>query len=314
MTSRATPIVLHAPALAADPAAAPGFGRWLVSRRAWLASERAPVHIFAALWAATVALPIAISVIVSLLNSHGMRIQWTISLHAYRDIIETGRWQVLVRTATAAAIVTAICLLVGFPFALWLAKRAKSQKLIQFVWMCLTVPFFLDPSARTLVWRGVLGSTGLINTALMKLHLVSAPIDWLLFSDFSVYLGLVGPYFPNMVMPIYLAILLIDNDLIQASADLGATPAQTLRNVIIPLAMPGIVAGVIFTFVPVMGDSIVPTLLGGGKKEFLADTVMSLSTAMNYSGSAAFATIILALTGLLALLFVLFRRRTGATA
>jgi ABC-type spermidine/putrescine transport system permease subunit I len=79
--------------------------------------------------------------------------------------------------------------------------------------------------------------------------------------------------------------------------------------VIIPLAMPGIIAGIIFTFVPVMGDSIVPAILGGGKKEYLADTVMSLSTAMNYAGAAAFATIIMAVTGLLGAIFLLFRRR-----
>jgi ABC-type spermidine/putrescine transport system permease subunit I len=210
---------------------------------------------------------------------------------------------------TAAANVTAICLLAGFPIALWLAKRARSGRLIRVVWMLLTVPFFLDPSARTLVWRGVLGSTGVVNMALMRLHLVDRPVEWLLFSDFSVYLGLIGPYFPNMVMPVYLSIALIDDSLIQASADLGATGAQTLRNVIIPLAMPGILAGIIFTFVPVMGDSIVPAILGGGKKEYLADTVMSLSTAMNYAGAAAFATIIMAVTGLLGAIFLLFRRR-----
>jgi ABC-type spermidine/putrescine transport system permease subunit I len=285
-----------------------------VSRRAsairgWLTSERAPVHAFAVVWAAGVVAPIAISIVFSLLRAHGLRIQWQLSLRAYSDIFESGRWDVVVRTMTAAAIVTAICLAAGFPFALWLAKRAKSERLIRIVWMLLTIPFFLDPSARTLVWRGVLGSTGLINIALMRLHLVDAPVEWLLFSDFSVYLGLIGPYFPNMVMPVYLSIVLIDDALIQASADLGATAAQTLRNVIIPLAMPGIIAGIIFTFVPVMGDSIVPAILGGGKKEYLADTVMSLSTAMNYAGAAAFATILMAVTALLGGLFLLFRRR-----
>jgi ABC-type spermidine/putrescine transport system permease subunit I len=283
--------------------------RWAVAARSWFVSERGPVHIFAIVWAIGVLVPVIISVFFSLLKARGLHIEWVVSLHAYRDIIESGRWEVVVRTLTAAASVTVICLAVGFPFALWLAKRARSEKLIQFVWMALTVPFFLDPSARTLVWRTVLGSTGLINAGLMKLHLIDAPLQWLLFSDFSVYLGLIGPYFPNMVMPIYLAILLIDNDLIQASADLGATPATTLRNIIIPLAMPGIIAGIIFTFVPVMGDSIVPSILGGGKKEYLADSVMSLSTAMNYAGAAAFATIILTLTALLLGLFLLFRNR-----
>jgi ABC-type spermidine/putrescine transport system permease subunit I len=285
------------------------FTRWVAGARSWFVSERSPVHVFAIVWAIGVLVPVVISVFFSLLKARGLHIEWAVSLHAYRDIIESGRWEVVVRTLTAAASVTAICLAVGFPFALWLAKRARSEKLIQFVWMALTVPFFLDPSARTLVWRTVLGSTGLINAGLMKLHLTDAPLQWLLFSDFSIYLGLIGPYFPNMVMPIYLAILLIDNDLIQASADLGATPATTLRNIIIPLAMPGIIAGIIFTFVPVMGDSIVPNILGGGKKEYLADSVMSLSTAMNYAGAAAFATIILTLTALLLGLFLLFRNR-----
>jgi ABC-type spermidine/putrescine transport system permease subunit I len=115
-----------------------------------------------------------------------------------------------------------------------------------------------------------------------------------------------------MVMPIYLAILLIDNDLLQASADLGASPSATLRHIVIPLAMPGIAAGLIFTFVPVMGDSVVPTILGGGKKEYLADAVMSLSTSMNYSGAAAFATIILTTTAILLPLFWLARNRAAA--
>ena len=284
-------------------------GRRASAMRVWLTSERAPVHAFAVVWAAAVVAPIAISIVFSFLQAHGLRIQWALSLRAYSDIFESGRWDVVVRTMTTAAIVTAICLAAGFPFALWLAKRAKSERLIRIVWMLLTIPFFLDPSARTLVWRGVLGSTGLVNIMLMRLHLVDAPVEWLLFSDFSVYLGLIGPYFPNMVMPVYLSIVLIDDALIQASADLGATAAQTLRHVIIPLAMPGIIAGIIFTFVPVMGDSIVPAILGGGKKEYLADTVMSLSTAMNYGGAAAFATIIMAITGLLGGLFLLFRRQ-----
>jgi ABC-type spermidine/putrescine transport system permease subunit I len=207
--------------IAVGPARVKGISWCSSPVRRWLGSERAPVDIFALVWTAGVVAPIAISIFFSLLHAHGLRIQWTLSLRAYGDIFESGRWDVVVRTMTAAAIVTAICLLAGFPFALWLAKRARSERLIRFVWMLLTVPFFLDPSARTLVWRGVLGSTGVVNMALMRLHLVDRPVEWLLFSDFSVYLGLIGPYFPNMVMPVYLSIVLIDDSLIQASADLG---------------------------------------------------------------------------------------------
>jgi spermidine/putrescine transport system permease protein len=271
----------------------------LPSRLSFRWSERSPVYALAALWTLGILLPTVISVVLSVLGARGVHIRWSISLDTYRELFESGRWEVVVRTMGVATLVSAICLICGFPFALWLAKRVKSPSLLQLIWMALTIPFFLDASARTIVWRAVLGTAGLVNTTLLKLHWIHSPIEWLLFSDFSVYLGLIGPYFPNMVMPIYLAIVLIDNDLLQASADLGASPAATLRNVVIPLAMPGIVAGTIFTFVPVMGDSVVPLILGGGKKEYLADAVMSLSTSMNYSGAAGFATIMLTVVGVL---------------
>jgi ABC-type spermidine/putrescine transport system permease subunit I len=286
--------------------------RWIAAVRGWLASEHSLVYAFAAIWTLGVLVPTIISVLLSVLGARGVHIKWSMSLATYRELLESGRWLVVLRTMGLAAVVSLICLVSGFPFALWLAKRARSKKLIQLIWMSLTIPFFLDPSARTIVWRTVLGSTGLINAALLKLHLINAPIEWLLFSDFSVYLGLIGPYFPNMVMPLYMAILLIDDDLLQASADLGASPAATLRHIVIPLAMPGIVAGTIFTFVPIMGDSVVPAMLGGGKKEYLADAVMSLSTSMNYSGAAALATIILTITAILLPLYWLARNRAAA--
>jgi ABC-type spermidine/putrescine transport system permease subunit I len=286
--------------------------RWIAAVRGWLASEHSLVYAFAIIWTLGVLVPTIISVLLSVLGARGVHIKWSMSLATYRELLESGRWLVVLRTMGVASVVSLICLVSGFPFALWLAKRAKSKKLIQMIWMSLTIPFFLDPSARTIVWRTVLGSTGLINAALLKLHLIHAPIEWLLFSDFSVYLGLIGPYFPNMVMPLYMAILLIDDDLLQASADLGASPAATLRHIVIPLAMPGIVAGIIFTFVPVMGDSVVPGMLGGGKKEYLADAVMSLSTSMNYSGAAALATIILTITAILLPVYWLARNRAAA--
>jgi ABC-type spermidine/putrescine transport system permease subunit I len=272
-----------------------------------------PKHIevygFGVLWALGVLVPMVFIVVLSFLKARGLRIEWVPTLQAYRDIMETDRWEVVVRTLEVGALVTLFCLLTGFPFAVWLAKGAKSPVLVQLVRIGLTVPFFLDPSARTLVWRSILGSSGLINTMLLQLHLIGEPVKWLLFSDFAVYLGLVLPYFPNMVWPVYLAVMLIDDGFLEASRDLGAGPATMLRTIIIPLAMPGVIAGLIFTFIPILGDSVVPTLLGGGEKEYLADSVMSLSTSMNYAVAEAMATIVLVLTLLLLGCFWLFRRR-----
>jgi ABC-type spermidine/putrescine transport system permease subunit I len=282
--------------------------RTAAGSRGW---EHVIVYAIAVVWGLGVLGPTLISLLLSLLGARGVHIRWSATLDAYRDILESGRWEVVLRTMGLAAFVSLICLACGFPFALWLAKRARPARLIQIIWMSLTIPFFLDPSARTIVWRTVLGTTGLVNTVLQRLHLTHAPIEWLLFSDFSVYLGLIGPYFPNMVMPIYLSILLIDDELLHASADLGASPWATLRRIVIPLAMPGIVAGVIFTFVPVMGDSVVPNILGGGNREYLADAVMSLSTSMNYSGAAALATIIVTMAAILVPLFWLARQRAA---
>jgi ABC-type spermidine/putrescine transport system permease subunit I len=274
-----------------------------VRLRLWIGTDHRAVRAFAVVWAAGVLLPMLLVIGLSFLRTRGVRIEWVLSLDAYDDILETGRWEVVLRTLRVASVVTALCLVAGFPFALWLAKRAKSGRLVNFVQLCLTVPFFLDPSARIIVWRAVLGTAGFVNAALLTLHLTTAPVEWLLFSDFAVYLGLIGPYFPNMVWPIYLAIVLIDDELLKASADLGASPAATLRYIVIPLAVPGLIAGTIFTFIPILGDSVVPTLLGGGKKEYIADSVMALSTSMNYAVAAAMAAIVLMLLGLLLILF-----------
>ncbi len=283
-----------------------GNGAWGISESARrmkrLIGGTGQARLLALLWIAGALVPLALVPVISMLHQRGLRIDAALSLQAYRDLNETGRWVVVLRTLAAAAIVTAICLLLGFPFAFWLAKRARSRVVIEAVWICLTVPFFLDPAARTLALRTLLGAEGPVNALLQALHVTREPVSWLLFSDFAVYLGLVGPYFPNMVWPIYLSLMLIGDDLIEASRDLGAGPWATLRLTVLPLALPGIVAGCVFTFVPILGDGVVPALLGGGKQEYLADTVMSLSTSMNYSGAAAVSTIVLALgAGLVAL-------------
>lgn len=264
--------------------------RWLQA----LTSERGHLTVFVVLWSAVVVLPILGVVMFSFLAGHGLQIKWELTLHAYRDIVDSGRLIVIERTLLMAAGVTLTSLVIGFPFALWLAKGLRAGLFQEAIWMALTVPFFLDPSARTLVWRSILGSDGFLNLFLVNSGLVSGPVEWLLFSPFSVFLGLLGPYFPNMVWPIYLAILLIPDDLIEACRDLGGGPAQIMRDVLIPLAVPGIVAGAIFTFIPVLGDTIAPTLLGGSK-EYLGISIASLVKTLNFAGAAAFATLVLGL-------------------
>lgn len=263
--------------------------------------EDQPVLAFGILWSVVVLVPLAGLAIWSFMTIDGFRMAFEPNLDAYRGLLASGRWEVIVRTVRIAATVTIIELLLAFPFALWLAKWARSPTLRVILLALLTVPFFLSIAARVIVWRAILGANGLVNAVLMGLGVTDAPLDWLLFSEFAVHFGMIGPYFPSMFFPIFLAVAMIDDDLLEASQDLGAGFAYTLRRVVLPLAAPGIVAGILFTFIPILGDDVVATMLGGGNVALLANSVQSLLTALNYSVAAAVSTMVLGATAVLVL-------------
>lgn len=266
----------------------------------------APLTAFWLVWGVLVLVPLLGLLAWSLLTTEGFRVALDPSLDAYLSLFGSGRWAVTARTIRIAATVTAIELVLAFPFAFWLAKGVRSPTVRALTLALLTVPFFLSISARTIVWRAVLGTNGLVNTVLLDVGVIDAPLDWLLFSEVAVHLGLVGPYFPTMALPIFLAILMIDDDLLEASRDLGASWSYTMRHVVLPLSMPGIAAGIIFTFVPMLGEDVVPTLLGGGHVQLIGASVYSLLTVLNYSVAAAISVLVLAMmaavAGLLRLL------------
>lgn len=253
------------------------------------------IVIFLLSWSFFVLIPIAGLLLWSFLTMENFRPVWDLSLQAYREVFASGRWEVTARTLGIASLVTLLEIVLALPFALWLSKGTKNMGLKITVLAALTIPFFLSLSARTIVWRALLGLHGPVNYALMASGVIDGPLDWLLFSQFSVILGLIGPYFPTMVFPLYLSINLIDDEMLAASTDLGATPGFTFWHVILPLAFPGLGAGIIFTFVPMIGDSVVPTLLGGGHVILLSASVESLLRILNYSVAAALSVVMLSI-------------------
>ena len=269
------------------------------------------VYGYMVIWVLGVMVPLLGVVVFSFFSTKGIRFVFDPTFNSYVEIAVTGRYEVALRSLRVMSTVTLIELLIAFPFALWLAKGVKSYFVKITTFTLLTVPFFLTPAARTIVWRVVLGREGLINTVLLQLGLIDSPLDWLLFSEFSIHLAFIGPYFPAMVWPIFLAMALIDGELLEASADLGGSPWHTLRYVIIPLSMPGIVAGVVFTFVPMLGDNVVPKLVGGGQIWLLGGSMYNLITAMNYSVAAAMSAIVLILMAALQVVLWLVFRRIG---
>ena len=162
------------------------------------------------------------------------------------------------------------------------------------------------------MWRSILGREGLINLLLTGLGITDHPLDWLLFSEFAIAVGSIGPYFPSMVWPLYISLSLIDDELIKASRDLGAGPLTTFRFVILPLALPGVAAGIIFTLVPLLGDNVVSPLLGGGQVLMIGEAVNGLIGVLNYAGAAAVSTLVLLVIFVLQWFFWLALRRMGS--
>lgn len=270
-----------------------------------------PLRTFILLWLLILVVPLFSLFVWSFLAMRDYAFTFELTLDAYRQIVATGRHQVVWQTLRIALTVTLILLVIAVPFALWLAKGVRSNSTKAIVLALLTVPFFLSLSARVMVLRPILSRSGPINTLLMDLGLADAPLDWLLFSEFAVHLGLLSIAFPSMVFPIYLAMMLIDDEYIDAARDLGAAPRRVFVDVILPLSLPGIIAGAIFTFVPMLGESVVAQLLGGGQVNLLGGSIASLIQVINYAVAAALAVIVLLLLGAF-LLFLRFISSRGA--
>lgn len=269
-------------------------------------AAKIPFYLFFSGWVLLLLVPVAALIMWSFLPMEDYQFVFKLSLQAYDQIVASGRDEVVWQTLRIAITITVIELAVAIPFSIWLAKSVSSPVFRAIILTLLTIPFFISIASRIMVFRPILGRSGPINTLLMDLGLIQQPLDWLLFSDFAVHLGLLGPSFSTMVLPIYLAMMLIDDELIAAARDLGAAPHKVFMDIILPLALPGIVAGIIFTFVPMLGETVVPKLLGGGNVNMLGTSLASLIQVVNYPVAAALSVIVLiliaALLGILRLL------------
>ncbi len=262
-------------------------------------------------WFWLVLLPLVLLFLFSFFDTRNFMTVYQPTLNTWVSLFQSGRFEVTLRTLRIALTVTALELLIGYPFALWLAKAGTSKATKAVVLALLTIPFFLDVSSRTIIWRAILGQSGLINTALLDLGLISTPMEWLLYSEWSVHFGMLISLFPTMVLPVYMAINVIDDSLIEASNDLGASPWQTLSRVVIPLSLPGVFAGVVFTLGPALAAWVEPSMLGGGFVNLLSNSVESAYTALKYPVVAALSTFIILLLAALLVIMLLVARRFG---
>lgn len=176
---------------------------------------------------------------------------WTadpLYIHAYLNSVLT------------ALVSTLFCLLLGYPMAYAIARTHGPWRTR--LLMMVIVPFWTSFLIRIYAWIGILKPDGVINTLLLHLGLISQPLQ-LLYTPFSVYLGMTYGYLPFMILPLYACLEKLDISLLEAAADLGAKPVWTFLRVTIPLSWPGILAGSLLVFIPACGEYVIPTLLGG---------------------------------------------------
>ena len=203
--------------------------------------------------------------------------------------------QVLFRSMRIAAGVTLLSLLLGYPVAYYMSFHAGVRK--DLLYQLVIVPLWVSYLVRGYAWKTILGSEGVLNGFLQYLHITHAPVSFFLYSPFAVVLMLTHIYTPFVFLPLYASLEHIPRNLIEASHDLGATPRETFFRVVLPLSLPGLLAGATFAFVLTLGDFLAPQLVGGPSSIMIANIVQSLfGTAYDWPLGAAISVLILALT------------------
>jgi spermidine/putrescine transport system permease protein len=231
----------------------------------------------------------------------GVELPWTVE--NYTRLWDPLYATILWRSVWIAVVSTALCLVLGFPLALFIAKSGKRKNL----YLSLVIlPFWTSYLIRTYAWVSLLRDTGNINVALQSLGLIREPLP-LLYNNGAVILGLVYAFLPFVVLPLYATLERLDPNLLEAAADLGARPFQTLLRVTLPLCAPGIRAGAILVFVPCLGTYLTSDLLGGSKTVLVGNLIQNQFT--NSADWPFGAATSLALMAIAMLLLFAVRRR-----
>jgi putative spermidine/putrescine transport system permease protein len=229
---------------------------------------------------------------------------WT--LDNFRELWHGGVYHTVAwRTISIAAAVTVTDAIIAFPFAYYMA-RVATPRVRAVLFVLVLLPLWASYLARVYSWRLILNSNGLLNWTLDKLGLPAANIAY---TNTAMWIVFSYIWLPFMILPVYAALERIPHSYIEASRDLGAKGFRTLRAVILPLALPGVVAGSIFTFSLTLGDYITPVLIGGSSSQFIGNVVYdAVNQSSNLPFAAAFAVVPLCVMGV----YLLIARRLGA--
>ncbi len=239
------------------------------------------------------------------------------TLQTYAKLLEPTNLQIFGRTTVMAAIVTVACIIVAFPLSYYMARHA-SPRMRTFLYMAVTLPLWSSYVVRVYSWKLILAQEGIISWFAHIVHLdglldadLNLPVvggPSLSVSTTGIFLVFVYIWVPYMILPVETALERVPKSLVEASGDLGANPAQTFRNVVLPLTLPGVVAGSIFTFSLTLGDFIVPSLFGNSSF-FIGKAVL---TYQGTSGNIPLAAAFTMGPIVIMIIYLLIARRLGA--
>ncbi|MCX6045530.1 MAG: ABC transporter permease [Chloroflexi bacterium] len=240
--------------------------------------------------------PIVLIVVVSFWQYSNFVMKPAFVLDNYREIFSAVYLATYLNTFKFTAIVWVCTLLIGFWVAYFLAFEVQSTRIRTALFLICTVPFLTSNVIRSIAWIPFLGRNGILNSILIALHLTKAPLDIFLFSDFSVVISLIHLYTLFMVAPIFNTMMRIDQSLIEAARDGGASEWRVLREVIIPLSGPGIAIGTIFVVSLVLGDYMTVRLMSGGQSSSVGLAISNMIGGLQYPLAAANAVVLLLVT------------------
>ncbi|MGZ3408983.1 MAG: ABC transporter permease subunit [Xanthobacteraceae bacterium] len=214
------------------------------------------------------------------------------------------------KSLQVAAISTAILLIIGYPIAYGMSRTSTRVQAI--LVMAVILPFWTSFLIRVYAWMTILQHDGLLNRVLVALHIIDAPVTWLA-TDTAVYIGLVYSYLPFMILPLYATLQKIDQSLIEAAADLGCRRWKIFFAITLPLSLPGIAAGVLLCFIPIVGEFVIPDLLGGSQTMMIGQTLWTeFFSNRDWPIASAIAMILLCLLVVPIAVFERLRMRASA--
>lgn len=259
-----------------------GLHRWL----AFCAAASIPCFLVAA--------PIGSFLLLSLFRTEDGAIIHQVGLTNYTAFFGNPTyWRTYLLTLWLCAQVVGACLLIGYPIA-WFIWRRRGR--LRYLLLLLAVmPLFMSYIVKLYTLRSMLGLNGLLNQSLLSIGIISEPSNLFLYNQHAVLITMAVVYFPFVMLPIFLSLERIPGDLVQASTDLGASLFATTRHIVLPLSLPGALAGGLFAFVLALGDFVTPQMVGGANGFTFGRVVWSqFGLAYNWPFGAALATIILA--------------------